>query len=60
MRDVFVIGWDGWGNPYGICQSSGRMVVEDHDVGGIHEMAESFVAFLVRGLIESERRATSS
>lgn len=41
MRDVFVIGWDGSGNPFGIERSSGRILVEDHDFGGIHEMVPS-------------------
>lgn len=50
LRDVFVIGWDGSGNPYGIHEPTGRLLVEDHDFGGIHEMAPSFVAFLTRGL----------
>lgn len=50
MRGVFVIGWDGGGNPFGIEVSSGRVLVEDHDFGGIHEMAPSFPALLTRGL----------
>jgi hypothetical protein len=50
MVDVFVIGWDGGGNPFGIHRPSGKVLVEDHDFGGIHELAESFAAFLARGL----------
>jgi len=50
MRDVFIIGWDGWGNPFGIELSSGRVLVEDHNFGGIHEMAPSFHVLLARGL----------
>ncbi len=50
MRGVFIIGWDGGGNPFGIELSSGRVLVEDHDFGGIHEMAPSFPAFLAAGL----------
>ena len=46
LADVFVIGWDGAGNPYGIHTPSGRVLVEDHNFGGIHEMAPSFAAFL--------------
>lgn len=54
LADVFVIGCDGAGNPFGIHEPSGRVLVEDHDFGGIHEMAASFSAFLVKGLeIES-------
>ena len=55
MRGVFVIGWDGGGNPFGIELSSGRVLVEDHDFGGIHVMAPSFPALLSRGLgLEAE------
>lgn len=50
MADVFVIGWDGCGNPFGIERASGRILVEDHDFGGVHEMASSFVALLWSGL----------
>ena len=53
MPDVFIIGWDGGGNPFGIELSTGRMLVEDHDFGGIHEMACSFSAFLSNGLLTS-------
>src|SRR5690242_7035902 len=28
MRGVFIIGWDGGGNPFGIERSSGRIIVE--------------------------------
>lgn len=51
MAGVFIIGWDGAGNPFGIEVSSGRVLVEDHDFGGIHEMAPSFEAFLVEGIL---------
>lgn len=51
MRGVFVIGWDGSGNPFGIHNSTGKLVVEDHDFGGVHEMADSFTAFLVAKLL---------
>jgi hypothetical protein len=50
MADVFVIGWDGAGNPFGIDRSSGKVLVEDHNLGGIHEIAESFGGFLEAGL----------
>jgi len=50
MRGVFVIGWDGFGNPYGIDAATGRILVEDHNFGGIHEMAASFAEFLAMGL----------
>jgi hypothetical protein len=45
-----VIGWDGAGNPFGIEQATGRVVAEDHNFGGVHELAQSFVTFLQRGL----------
>lgn len=51
MTDVFVIGWDGAGNPFGIHQPSGKILVEDYNFGGIHTMAESFVEFLVEGIL---------
>src|SRR5258706_12991436 len=36
MHDVFIIGWDGGGNPFRVERSTGGIGVEDHDVGGIH------------------------
>ena len=51
MAGVFLIGWDGAGNPYGIDSVTGQIVVEDHNFGGVHVMAPSFEAFLVRGLL---------
>ena len=50
MRDVFVIGWDGGGNPFGIERSTGRVLVEDHQFGGIHELAPSFEEFVLSGI----------
>lgn len=50
MRDVFIIGWDGSGNPFGIETSTGRVVVEDHNFGGIHELAPDLEEFMVRGI----------
>ena len=52
MRGVFVIGWDGWGNPFGINTSTGQLLVEDHNFGGVHAMKESFAAFLEDGLFK--------
>jgi len=46
MTGVFVIGWDGAGNPFGIEIESGRILVEDHNFGGIHEMFASFDNFI--------------
>jgi hypothetical protein len=46
MRDVFIIGWDGSGNPFGIHTPTGELRVEDHTFGGVRCMAESFAHFL--------------
>jgi len=54
MTGVFVIGWDGSGNPFGIETTTGRVLVEDHDYGGIHEIAPSFEALLTKGLISDD------
>jgi hypothetical protein len=50
MTEVFVIGWDGSGNPFGIHRESGRILVEDHNCGGVHELAPSLAVFLLEGL----------
>ena len=50
MRDVFIIGWDGFANPFGIETASGRVVVEDHNFSGIHELAPSLEEFMLRGV----------
>ena len=50
MRDVFVIGWDGFANPFGIEIATGRLLVEDHNFGGIHEVAPSLEEFMLRGV----------
>jgi hypothetical protein len=52
MQDVFVIGWDGSGNPFGIQLGSGAILVEDHDYGGIHTLANSFSEFLKLNLFD--------
>jgi len=54
LEGVFVIGWTGSGNPFGIERATGRILIEDHDFGGIHEMAPSFEAFLERGLLSKK------
>jgi hypothetical protein len=51
LKGVFVIGWDGAGNPFGIDTATGKILVEDHNFGGIHEMSPSFETFLERGLL---------
>ena len=50
---MFVIGWDGGGNPIGIADS-GEVVAEYHDGGGVAALASSFAAFLEWGLLERQ------
>ena len=49
LEDAFVIGWDGAGNPLAI-NRAGAVVVEDHDFGGVHQLAPSFMAYVAQGL----------
>lgn len=51
MQDVLITGWDGAGNPFGIERSTGRIIVEDHNFGGIHEMAPSWAILLAKGFL---------
>lgn len=46
IEGVFVVGWDGAGSLFGIEAATGRLLVGDHNFGGIHEMAPSFKTFL--------------
>jgi len=41
----FIFGWDGSGNPLLIDRSSGKVFTHDHNFGGTHTIAESFVLF---------------
>jgi hypothetical protein len=41
----FVIGWDGAGNPI-VMTKDGSIKTEDHNFGGIHEIAKSFTDLL--------------
>lgn len=52
LTDCFVVGWDGSGNPLAIDNTTGALVVEDHEFGGIHPVAPSFLDFLRKGLLE--------
>lgn len=56
MQNVFIIGWDGAGNPFGIDVPTGRVLLEDHTFGGIHVLAESLQALLASafGLTRSQ------
>jgi hypothetical protein len=53
MRDVFIIGWDGAGNPFGIHRPTGELRVEDHNFGGVHCMAKSFSEFLSKAFTDT-------
>lgn len=57
MRDVFIIGWDGSGNPFGIHTPTGELRVEDHTFGGVHRMAESFRQFLLNAFTHANGNA---
>ena len=45
----FVIGWDGAGNPM-VLQSTGVIITEDHNFGGVYEVASSFETLLNNGI----------
>ncbi len=49
LERCFIIGWDGAGNPIVIEFDSGRVITEDHNFGGNHELGPSFEAFLADG-----------
>jgi hypothetical protein len=52
LARFFPLGWDGWGNPYGYDLDTGRIVTEDYDFGGVHEVASDFYDLLrQKGLI---------
>ena len=55
LDGVFVIGLDGGGNYYGIDTANGRILVQDHDFGGLHELARSYEEFLLAGIVENPR-----
>ena len=35
----FPLGWDGFGNAYGYNLDTGHIVTEEHNLGGVHEVA---------------------
>ncbi|XFB08386.1 hypothetical protein AAGT13_10910, partial [Azotobacter salinestris] len=45
----FVIGWDGAGNPI-VLSNGGKILTEDHNFGGVHELAESFDELLAANI----------
>ena len=50
MRDVFIIGWDGFANPFGIERATGRLLVEDHNFGIFREFSGLVLIRIGRGL----------
>jgi hypothetical protein len=44
MKGVFIVGWDGVGNPMGILRVSGAVLVEDHNFGSVQVFAGSFLS----------------
>lgn len=46
---MFIIGWDGGGNPIGI-MPDGAVLAEDHNFGGIHTLLPSLEEFILAGL----------
>ena len=46
LKNVFIIGWDGCGNPYGIDLKTEEIITEDHTFGGIHILGESLETVL--------------
>lgn len=54
MQNVFIIGWDGGGNPIGIDRDSGKVFIEDHTFGGIHEEGESLGDYFMQLLFPED------
>jgi hypothetical protein len=48
LKNFFLIGWDCSGNPFGIEMRTGEIVTEDHNFGGIHKIAPSLEAFMLK------------
>lgn len=44
----FPLGWDGFGNAYGYELETGHIVMEDHNFGGVHEVATDFYDLLCK------------
>ena len=39
ISHFFPVGWDGFGNVYGYDLGTGHIIMEDHNFGGVHEIA---------------------
>jgi hypothetical protein len=48
IPQFFPVGWDGAGNPYGYDLETGHIVSEDHNFGGVHELATDFYDLLCK------------
>ena len=51
MRDWFIFGSDGSGNPIGI-DTTGKIMSDDHDFSGIYTVADSFQEYLKNIIFE--------
>ncbi len=49
IKDSFIVGWDGAGNPMAI-SPEGKIIVQWHDSGDIEVLSESFENWLLSGL----------
>lgn len=47
LENVFVIGWDDGGNPFGIERETGRILAQDQQFPGVYLEAPSLLAFLL-------------
>lgn len=52
--ELFIIGWDGSGNPIGL-MPDGQVVVEDHNFGGVHRLSETLEDFILTGITDKEK-----
>jgi hypothetical protein len=57
-KSGFLIGWDGSGNPVSIDQSTGEILVEDHDFGGVHVVASSLAEFCLKSVQKKSNQFT--
>ncbi|MFA7483800.1 MAG: SMI1/KNR4 family protein [Vulcanimicrobiota bacterium] len=54
LDNIFLLGVDGAGNPFGISRDDERVLLEDHDFGGIQEIGATFADFLQSQLDEED------
>ena len=53
ISHFFPLGWDGFGNAYGYDLETGHIVMEDHNFGGVHEVATDLYDLLCKkGLVK--------